>query len=485
MKKGEIKESLGFIVLPFLFVLILLPNSLRGWFGLADDHHFIEAYDSAQGNLQGIFDYFFQLQPWGDTTRFNPSQLLAWSLETTLFGDKAILWRTLQLIAVFTAVYAIGRSTYLGLSLFLPNFPRKRVLAISFQGIFLSLPFLGESIARIGNPETFAATTLSLLILFHLKQFQNSNSLKYSWLIALLNIILVGFKENLFPLGLISLLLQVLYLLRCDSIKGRISQIAPLLFQLFYFVFFIMAFVPTLLGQGQDIYGNEIGINRFSIGKWIILPTASLFLFVLNIIKRRDSLLGLLLQIVCVFLVFLDYFIMGGKLSGHYGFVTGFVLMCQLLFFLAATDFLGKNLLYFLIPAISIGITTNGIFTMEYLNSTRVFKNEISELRQKIASGEGSDVVIIIRSLDEYEAVSSTTSFARSPKTKFYLKNEREFEENILSNHLRDAETAGNKIWHILPSSSRKITTSCIEVYFSKSEIKKTCDQSVFVSWLK
>jgi hypothetical protein len=242
--------------------------------------------------------------------------------------------------------------------------------------------------------------------------------------------------------------------------------------------------VPKLIGQGEDIYGNGIGISRFVIGKWIILPLGSLFLFILNVIIKRKSIKELVLHFVFVLLVFADYFIMGGKLSGHYGFVSGFVMMCQLLFFLTTTRFLGKYLMYFLIPTILIGSMVNIKYNIDYLNSTKNFRSEISDLREKIDSFKAADVVIIVRSLAEYEAVSSTTSFARSPKTNFFLQIEGKFEENVLTDDLLNAELYGNKIWHISPREFRKKTDKCIEVYFSKATQEKTCTTAVFISWL-
>ena len=485
MKVSALKENIKYTLIPLIFVIILTPNSLKGWFGLADDHHFIEALESSKGGIKGIFDYFFQLQPWGNTTRFNPTQLFAWSVETSLFGDNSILWRLIQLLAVLSAGYAIGRATYLGLEILLPDLKQKSMFAISFQGVFLSLPFFGESIGRIGNPETFAAATLSCLILFHLKQFQNCNSVKYSWSICILNIMLIGFKENLLPIGLISLSIQALCINRSTSFKLRFGHVTPMSIQILYFMYFLLGFVPALIGQGQDIYGNDLGVSRFTLGKWLILPLGSLILLLLYIAMKRDFLKGLVIQSICVALVFLDYFIMGGKLSGHYGFVSGFVIMCQLLFFLTTTRFLGQHLLYFLIPAIFVGATINIKLNIEYLNNTRDFQSEIKDLRQEINSLEKVDVVIIIRSLDEYEAVSSVTSFARSSDTSFFLQNEGKFEKSNLSEDLKKAEITGNKEWHISPSAFRTKTNPCVEVYFSRSNQGKTCASSVFVSWFE
>ena len=484
MTKQRILEQTTLFLLPIVFVGLLIPNTLTAWFGLADDHQFAKALSTGEGDVSHYFSYFYGLQPWGATSRFNPSQLLGWTLETILFEKRAFMWRATQLLAVLIAIYSVGRATQIIMNFSRPNQRFNLLISAFAQGLFLSLPFWSHTIGRIGAPETFAATILALLYLCYASAMKNPNKIKYPVMSATLTCLLIGFKENLITIGLLSLALQIVFMNR--KTKGKIKKWfkVALLCQTLYFTFVIFGFLPTLVNQGEDIYGTGIGLERFRIGKWLIVPIFSLAILLVSayVVKLKRSILRV--QCICLFLVLCDYFVMRGMLSGHYGFLSGTLVAIQLALLILCREMLNRKFASILAVALIAGILLNFNNTQRILSDSKIFKNQIDLIESKLLGFDIANIVITVRSVDEYEALVSLSSFLQNTDSKIFLRVDGELSEGGLADTLYQSELNGNLSWGVNAYDSLQIGNDCVEVFFAETSSKSICETSQYMSWL-
>lgn len=477
--------SIQVLILPAIITSILIVPTLNSWFGLADDHLFVEAIRSTNGTFGETFKYYFNLQPWSHSPRFNPSELFGWTIETFFFGSNALSWRIVQLIALLASSIAVGISIrkiskHLGYSA-----NRTLVSTIIGQATLLALPFWSETIGRIGAPETFASVSLSFIFLNVVNTVTGYRTIPNLFSLGLNTVILVGFKENLIVIGIASLIFQFTYLLNTNRPLQK-KIVLSLLAQITYIVFVIIGFLPELLDSGQAVNGAEIGLNRIVITKWIIVPMfsfcISLFAFVVNLHEQKSRIFQI--NILFFALILIEYFIMAGRLSGHYGFLSSILLTAQFLFLLHKMQKFQKSTIAFLLCISTLGISINISSTLDYLNRTAKFKHEINNLSLALQKHRIDTVVINVDSLEEYEAVSSITSFTTNRNTNFYLKVADALPEGLLKENLVKYSNYGFEEWHLRPIGDWQKKENCISIQFSSEVQIGSCKYAKKITWL-
>lgn len=485
MNRSNKLGMLQVLIIPGFFVSILIIPTLNSWFGLADDHLFAEAIRSTDGSFEAIFRYYFNLQPWSHSPRFNPSELLGWTLETSIFGSNALGWRIIQLIALLASSITIGISIrkisgYLGYSANKTN-----LSTILGQGVFLALPFWSETIGRIGAPETFASVSLSLILLNAINMvIRERITFNLFWL-CLNTVILVGFKENLIVIGISSMMFQVCYLLQANrEIQKRI--IISLLIQLTSIALVIVGFLPNLLDSGQEVNGAGIGLSRIVITKWIVVPIFSFCILLISQVVNRNQqqTRNFHTNIFICSLISIEYFIMAGRLSGHYGFLSSILLSTQVLVLLHKIQKFKKSVVGVLLTFSILGISFNTSSTLDYLNRTNRFKQELNNLRDILQRQNINTVVINVGSLEEYEAVSSVTSFTSNEKAEFFLQVSDSLPEGLLKTNLLKYSNYGFKEWHLEPLTDWQNMQACISIQFSERARNDSCKYAQQITWL-
>ena len=484
---NTIKRSSSYwtLLIPMIYVSIIFRNAINASFGLADDHLHFEANLASQKSFLKSFHFYFQLQPWGQTPRFNPSQLMAWTIESTLFGTNPIGWRLIQLLAVLISGIAIGiAARNFGLML---NFtPRKTLFLTALsQALFLALPFWSETIGRIGAPETLAAVVISLMLLNVSIIIANpSNWLNHVFL-AVNTIVLIGFKENLILVGLCSVFAQMSFLY-LEIHKRRFLTTILLILQVSAALFVVLGFLPELISSGQEVNGAGIGFSRLIIGKWVIVPAISFFISLFSFYSTSAGLRReILITNICLsLLVVIEYFIMAGRLGGHYGFLSGVLLAIQTVITIAALEKFKKLSLISISTLIVSGLILNLVSTKDYFTRTIQFESELASLESIQKSRPIRSVVIIASKEEHYEAVSSIISFNFNPKLTYFLVVTTDFPEGSLRENLMKFSSDGNTNWHIAPIVQWRSGLECVAVLFSEIDQFDQCEEKIAISWL-
>lgn len=484
---NTIKRSTPYwtFLIPIIYVSIIFRNAINASFGLADDHLHFEANIASQKSFLQYFHFYFQLQPWGQTPRFNPSQLMAWTIESTLFGTNPLGWRLVQLLAVLISGIAIGIAAR-NFGLLLNFTPRKTLyLTVLSQALFLSLPFWSETIGRIGAPETLAAVVISLMLLNVSIMITNpSNWLNHVFL-AVNTVLLIGFKENLILVVLCSVFAQVIFLY-LEIHKRRFLTAILLILQVSATLFVVLGFLPELISSGQEVNGAGIGLSRLIIGKWVMVPAISLFisLFALYSTSERFRREIIIANFCLSSLVVIEYFIMAGRLGGHYGFLSGVFLAIQTVITVAALEKFKKLSLISISTLIVSGLIFNLTSTKDYFTRTIQFKNEIVSLESIQESKLIQNIVIIASKEEHYEAVSSIISFNFKPKLTYFLLVTNDFPEGALRESLTKFSSEGNANWHITPIDQLRSRLECVAVVFSETNQFDQCEEKIAISWL-
>ena len=484
--KTKLQNDLVWIAaLPLVYGLIIFRTSTNAWFGLADDHLHFEANINSGGNFFKNFDFYWQLQPWGHSPRFNPSQLIAWTFESTIFGINPNGWRMTQLLAVLISGAAIGIAVR-NLCALLNYDSKKTVLfTIISQALFLALPFWSETIGRIGAPETFAAVAVSFMLVNTSRILANPDSVINFIFLAINSAVLVGFKENLLIIGLCSLFMQIVFL-RTKKNHNFVIHTVLLLLQASIILLLIFGFLPELISSGQEVNGAGIGLSRLIIGKWLIVPSLSLGILLFSYLfsNEKFKLQVLAFNFCLTTLVVFEYFIMAGRLGGHYGFLSGVLLLAQsIVTVITLKKF--KKATFALMSVLTLsGMILNLVNTNEYFQRTIQFKYELSQL-EKIQISKGlSDVVIIASSEEHYEAVSSVVSFNFKPGLHYFLVVTKNFPAGPLKDKLFRFSNQGNKEWHISPLYERESDADCVAIGFSTRIESNQCKEELRISWL-
>jgi hypothetical protein len=485
VKKKSLGEIVWILALPTFFCMTIARSSVKAWFGLADDHLHFEAQNNASGNFYENLNFYFGLQPWGQTTRFNPSQLIGWTMESTIFGVNPLGWRVMQLIAVVICGTAVGIATknickYLNVS---SN--KSKFYYVFAQAIFLALPFWSETIGRIGAPETFGAVALSLILVSISRILIYPDSIVNFVFLAMSTILLVGFKENLLMIGFSSIILQ-LHFIRKNQYSNRLKFIFLIFLQLAMISLIIYGFLPELVSSGQQVNGAGIGFGRLVMSKWLVVPALSFGVLIFSHLfswpKYRPQILKINLGLTT--LVFCEYFIMAGRLGGHYGFLSAVLLSVQTVATIVALEKLRK-LSIVVVSALTItGLVFNLVNTNAYFERTSIFKQELLRLKEVQQNKDLRNVVITASSEEHYEAVSSIVSFNREPGIRYFLVVTDDFPEGQLRNNLVKFSFDGDLDWHISPIDEWTSNLNCVAIGFSLREELEQCVEEIRISWI-
>lgn len=484
--KGLYFRSIGSVtIIPVLFVMSLIPASAGAWFGLADDHLFAEALIATDESISELFRFYFNLQPWGDSARFNPSELFGWALETYLFRVNALGWRIIQLTALLIGTIAIGLALRKISNLM--GYSRNKTLGFLLfgQSVYLALPFWSETIGRIGAPETFAAVSLSLGILNIANILAQCRTVNNFYWLGINTIALVGFKENLIAIGLCSLTFQFVLIMKTNA-KFKLKFAGIALLQLFYIIFIVLGFLPELLLSGQAINGQSVSLSRFVITKWVVIPIVALSVLVFTYFLTERHIKNRILKVnsLLCFLIVTEYFVMAGRLGGHYGFLSSVLLAIEIIVSIQHLRSFQLMLTSFILVLAFVGIAANIMSTWSYLDRTRIFKQQLSQLEQIKKEYKIESVVINVKSIEEYEAVSSITSFSYDFRTKFYLVVSDIGVTGELQSKLLNYSTNGFRDWHIQPLRDLENKSECISVNFSRDSDSGSCEYGQKITWL-
>jgi hypothetical protein len=465
--------------------MAIFSTSVKAWFGLADDHLHFEAQINSSRSFYEYFNFYFQLQPWGQTPRFNPSQLIGWAIESTIFGVNPLGWRVTQLFAVVICGVAIGIAIRNFCNHFNLTSKKSHLYPLFGQAIFLALPFWSETIGRIGAPETFGAVAITLVLINISRILDNPDSMMNYVFLAINTVLLVGFKENLLMFGFFCVLIQV-YWLHKNEYFNRVKHLFLIVLQLIVMSFLVFGFLPELISSGQQVNGAGIGFDRLILGKWLIVPSLSIGILVFSYLfswpKNRPQLLKI--NLCLTLMVFCEYFIMAGRLGGHYGFLSGVLISIQTMLSIVSLKMF-KKVSVALVSLLTIsGLVFNLTTTNTYFQRTIEFKQELLELEKIQQSKDLRTVVIVASSEEQYEAVRSIVIFNLKPEMKYFLLVTDDFPDGQLRNNLIKISVDGNLDWHILPIDEWAGDSNCVEIRFSSQQELDQCNDEIRISWL-
>ena len=89
-----------------------------------------------------------------------------------------------------------------------------------------------------------------------------------------------------------------------------------------------------------------------------------------------------------------------------------------------------------------------------------------------------------MKSINEYEAVSSITSFNNSTNTKYFLSVSQLGSTGDLQSKLTNYSINGFRDWHLEPLRNLPSKSECISVFFSNKNEFSDCSYSQKITWL-
>jgi hypothetical protein len=336
------KQNVRLNKISYLTVLLTVPFialSFHSNFGMIDDHLYLQVGDPVKyPNISQIFHNYFSLQPYGRTKRFQPTQLILWSLQSWLFKlnskESAVLWylvpTLLMLISAILLVKLVkALNQLISIETNLSWFSRV-TLEIAFCITFLALPVWKTSGFKLGIPEIYELPLILLCLLLAVRIYIEPWVLRNFAFLTFTCIALTGVRETAFWYGLIPSITFIFYRSRLDR-KQNLIRLALSVTSILVTIWIIGGYYYQVLHSGSDVYGAPIGIARMlSAYRGAGSKDADIYLSLLvlaiilgagilsfsKLINAKRILICLLGLNVAVFLI--DSFMLGPFFIGQY-----------------------------------------------------------------------------------------------------------------------------------------------------------------------
>jgi len=400
-------------------LLVFLPAfPLKFW--LIDDHEIVSFLNTLHADgLAGFWHQWLQLGDFGTMSRFRPIYYLLRAIEILLWRDNLFLWVAVRCTIAFVFAASIFR---------LANKILPPLIALLFSLSTLCVPWLSDTLFRLGPAESYAILFTALLI-FSL--FPKSGQV--AWLaVAAYIAMLVGIKENftvLIPLGIWA----ALTLLRERKIFAAV--LASIFVVLSLSCVAILAY-KLHLSSGVDIYNQSTGTARFSgmvsslffskMG-WFSLAVILACLYTVlsnkDVVSRKN---GMVVFLGCSAILTFNLYFYAGIPVYHirYAFPYWPILLGMLTVIcisIAATNpmrrlFLDKYMVrYFGLAIICIGLVIlmarNALLAHQYAEATIRTDTAMSQILQRAKTVD--EVVVRVAGSKDYEPVFSIVRFMK------------------------------------------------------------------------
>jgi hypothetical protein len=424
------------IVVVVFLPLVKLVYSAN--FGMIDDHRMLSIVESTESiGLLGQFTSFFPLQDYGETKRFQPSQLAFWGVQSFFFKTSPVLWYGVPVLLCILSgllllrVLVVQKGFFPGL--IRVNASGQKILNLSILLIFLSLPIWRTNLNKLGVAEVFTIPLTMYLFYCVLKVISRGSGVQVILHICLVSIALVGLRENNFVFGAVP---SVLFFFSRHKLhyKEIMFSIFTSLVAASFTVWVTFGWILKVWSSGSDIYANETGLSRlFSAYQFPIFDASKAYLlclivftifglYLLSRVQQRSQKLLLKILLSSNLVIFLiDSYMFGLLFSGHYSnqrFLFVFLLgTFELLFVLDYffQKYFRKEIWLsvfglfcgFTILFGAIAYTGNLNFSYQRSSENEVFNSILKEASQ-LSTEEKFEIVLISSNPYDYEPIFST-----------------------------------------------------------------------------
>lgn len=469
--------------------LPVIPSKL--W--LIDDHEIVLFLTKLQAEgFAGFWYQWLQLPDFATIPRFRPIYYVLRAIEILVWQDYSFLWVTTRLVIAY--VFAISIFRLMSTTVF-------PFTALLISLATLAVPWLSDTLFRLGSAEAYAVLFVALLILAMVPRSGHVRWLVVSACIAML----VGIKENfavLIPVSIWAVFALVRY-------KNRIAATIASMFVIFSISCVAFLAYKLHLSSGVDIYNQSTGNERFSaavhslffsIKGWLSLLFVGLTAYAVFFEKTdvpRNVTISVFLGCIAI-LLFNVYFYSGvPSIRVRYAFPYWAILLSM--FFWGCVkivdqheNLLGraiKNIEFMVLVGVVIIalMATNMWFGYRYASATIRTDDAISQILQK--SQTAYEIVVIATSENDYEPVFSIARFMafKQLSKPLFLSvmtvpnvGNGAFSKQLLR-ELQGIALNGGSGYE--PASRRGSNPDhCLEVVFKES-VPSVCATRVIVTW--
>lgn len=519
MKKIRQLNPLLLLVLavPSAYALFLYSPMLGAKLGLIDDHEFISFLTVGGQSWAGLPTMLqnSEIAKFGEFERFRPAYAFFRAVGSIVHGTDGFQWYLVRIglflaiiIALTALIYRLAERHFeLGL--------RWAAAIAAISGLMISaLASWNDIVSRLGPSELYVVWGLTVTGWGLVFLFERTNQTLGAVLVASGFALAVGSKEN--SISLIAPLLLALILAGLRGAKPVLVLLAGLV-SAGATIFTAMGFLPPILEDGQDVYGQSRSLgNAFSAAFqlwpfWIglLLFAVGAYLALKSELPKHQKLLAALLAGSPVFLIFSEsffyqYSITSGVFSPtRYGVLvelTGVLALVSLtllgtLSFLAKRAVL-KGMTLWLGLAVSL-VPFGQIFTAtSYRASAEQNANYLNAQYEAIESTsnylkaeEIRQVLYVVDEPYDYERIDATKKYFKylaGAERKYFLWTDFskvQFDQFTapLAEELETWSKDGNPVWDIEPLSALDQETQVLCVHFGANPDPSPCSSSQWI----
>lgn len=481
-----------------LATFLIFQGLFSAKFWLIDDHQIVWLLERLHADgLAGFWAQWATLGDFESSPRFRPVYYLFRAIEILLWQDNVFLWVVLRLM--IASIFSI--SVY---RVFQNVIPKTGAFLLSLT--MLCVPWLSETLFRLGPAEGYAMLFTSLLLLLVIRQNKVGSWLGITFCVALL----IGTKENFFIL--MPLQIWAVVALARDG-KTSLATVAfgVLVFSLGSAAILVY---KLMLTHGADLYGNTTGVGRLqglrelflSKKGWlslsVVLGCLCTVLSTRNFLPRNTALIVFL---GCVMILGFNLYVYMGipDIHSHYAFpywtillgMAGYCVAVIMSFesvqrILSSKPFIRNALLLTVGAGLVIMMTVNVSKAHRYAAATRrtdaAIKQIVQEVRRddeiivNVAGGLDAEPVSSIARFLDYEHVSNSR-FVSVKKIYVAAKQGTDSFSEMLVQALKLVELQGDEDEGYKPSrESNNDPQRCLEIYF-REYVQPICARRVLV----
>lgn len=513
-------EKLWLVVamsIPGLYGLSLYSPMLSAKLGLIDDHEFITFLTVGGQSFAGIPTMLenSEIAKFGEFERFRPAYAFFRVLGSVIHGTDGFQWYLVRITMFLAVIVALSALVFLALQRSLAFSARSSAIIATCSGLFVAAMAAWSDIAtRLGPSELFVAWGLVVTAWGLAFLYWQEKEVLGAILIALGFSLAVGSKEN--AISLIVPLIFALWLAVLRGSKlwlavaaGAISAGAT--------AYTAMGFLPPLLEDGQDVYGQSRSLGNALTAATQLWPfwIALLLLVVGSLLALKSSLpamqrllmatlSGSPLMLAISESYFYQYSISGGSFTPlRYGVLvemSGILALVVLLVLGLKGNFgkppllknisIGVALVVALLPlgqiANSLTYRDSAVANANYLN----VQFEAIESTANYLKSEGvTQLLYVVDEPYDYERINATEKYFRylsGVERSYFLwtdfsKVQMDQFTAPLAEELQLWSQEGNPDWNISPFSTLNKDSAVLCVHFGADPDPSPCSQSQWI----
>lgn len=501
---------------PAIYAFYVYSPMLAARLGLIDDHEFIRFLTIGGQNFAAIPSMLegTEIGRFGETDRFRPAYYFFRAVGSVLHGTEGFQWYLVRILLFLAVVIAIAALVFVvSEKAFKLSAITSGLMAGSTGLLVAGMSSWNDIVTRLGPSELFVAWGLTVTAWGLWFLYTKKREWLGALLVALGFSLAVGSKENsislIAPLA-VALLLAVL---QGGKLLWNLLAFAPSAAATLYTA---MGFLPSVLSDGQDVYGQSRSIEGAfgaAVQIWqfwlaLIVAVVAIALGVKSSRSKIQKLLIAALGATPLFATFSEsffyqYSVSGGNFTpGRYAIVVELVGISSLVFIGLASFVLARSGLKALRPvalvtlaftffplgqlAASGGYRAGAEANAQYLNAQF---NALQSTANYLKEANVSQVLYLVDEPYDYERISASRQFIEyiSGETRDYFlwtdfsRVQMDQFTLPLAEELQKWSAEGNQDWKLKPLDSIDNEAPLLCVHLGAEPQASPCSQSQWI----